>query len=229
MANRSPHFPSDLEFGSFLIYPSPATTDAEKKAKTFILDLKRNAVTRNGSVIQVMVDRLVAAVPGSCLADLLDGTATLVPMPGSAPLLKKAVWCARTVCEELVKAGLGLEVFPCIQRVKPINKSAYCAPHGIARPTPREHYDTMAVDDAKGLITPPDNIVLVDDVITKGSTLAGATARLLDAFPNATIRAFAVSHTERDMKQWVHPCVGKVSAYKDGTGVTRVSPHCLPV
>jgi hypothetical protein len=180
MANPSPHFPSDLDFGSFLIYPSPADTEAEKKAKTFILDLKRNAITRDGSVIHAMVDRLVAAVPGSCLADLLDGTATLVPTPGSAPLLPKAVWCARSVCDEMVKAGLGSQILTCIERIKPIRKSAYCALHGIARPSPRDQYDTMAV---KALIDPPENIVLVDDVITKGATFAGAAARLLEAFP----------------------------------------------
>ena len=225
MANRSPHFPSDLDFGSFLIYPSPAVTEAEKKAKTFILDLKKNAITRGGSVIDAMVERLVAAVPGSCLADLFDGTATLVPVPGSAPLLPKAVWCARSVCDAMVEAGLGNETFPCLERIRPIRKSAYCALHGVARPSPREQYDTMRV---KALVDVPDNIVMVDDVLTRGATFAGAAARLLEVFPNAAIRAFAVAHTERGMKQWMHPCIGRVSSYIDGSDVNRVSPDCTP-
>lgn len=225
MANHSPRFHSDLAFGSFLIYPSPANTEAEKKAKTFILDLKRDAVTKDGSVIQVMVNRLVAAVPGSCLADLLDGTATLVPTPGSGPLLNNAIWCARSICAAMVKAGLGSQVLPCVERVKQIRKSAYCAIHGLARPSPREHYNTMTV---RALVDPPDNIVLVDDVITKGATFAAATARLHEAFPNATIRAFAVAHTEKGMKQFIHPCVGQIASFTDGSGINRVSPSCTP-
>jgi hypothetical protein len=223
MANHSPHFPSDLvEFGSFLIYPSPANTEAEKKAKTFILDLKRNAVTREGSVIQIMVDRLRAAVPGSCLADLLDGTAVLVPTPGSAPLLRNAVWCARSVCEAMVAAGLGSRMLTCVQRVSQIRKSAYCAIHNEPRPTPREHYDTMTV---RTLLDPPENIVLVDDVITRGATFAGAAARLSEAFPHAQIRAFAVAHTERGMERFASPCVGRISSYIDGSGVNRVNAY----
>lgn len=41
----------------------------------------------------------------------------------------------------------------------------------------------------------PDEILLVDDVITRGATLLGAANRLAEAYPKAHIRAFAAMRT----------------------------------
>ena len=71
---------------------------------------------------------------------------------------------------------------------KAIRKSAFCK--AGERPTPREHYDTMKV---KALIDPPEKIIPVDDVITKGPTFAGAAVRLMQAFSDAEVRAFAMA------------------------------------
>jgi phosphoribosylpyrophosphate synthetase len=42
------------------------------------------------------------------------------------------------------------------------------------------------------VLSEPSNILLVDDIITRGATLLGAASRLAEAFPKAEIRAFAV-------------------------------------
>lgn len=216
MASPSPPFPSDLQFGSLLVYPSPATSQPEKNAKAFILALKRDANFAGGSAIKIAVDRLAKIAPDSCLADLLDGTAVLVPTPGSGLPLKNAVWCARTLCDAMVAAGLGDVAATLIERAKPIKKSAYCKPG--ERPTPREHYDSMKV---KALIEAPDKIVLVDDVITKGATFAGAAVRLMEAFPEAEVRAFAMARTQGTMKQIIEPCRGYISCWTDGGAAKR--------
>jgi hypothetical protein len=107
--SHSPHFPSDLEFGTYLVYPSPANTQAEQNAKAFILAVKRDAILKDqGSAIQLAIQRLKRIVPSSPLADLLDGTAVLIPTPGSGLLLKNAVWSARSICQAMVTAGLPL-------------------------------------------------------------------------------------------------------------------------
>lgn len=217
MASPSPHFPSDLQFGSLFVYPSPATTQPEKDAKAFILALKRDAILANGSAIQLAVERLVKEVPQSALAGLLDGSAVLVPTPGSGLPLKNAVWCARSICMAMVDAGLGSQTVTLVERAKAIRKSAFCKPG--ERPTPREHYDTIQV---KSLIDSPERIVLVDDVITKGATLAGAAVRLIEAFPDAEVRAFAMARTESSMTDMVEPRMGIISCWKDGGSVTRV-------
>lgn len=215
--SHSPHFPSEIEFGAFLVYPSPAKTSAENSAKSFLLALKRDAITNDGSVIQLAIDRLKLKASGSCLADLLDGSAILVPTPGSGLPLKNSVWCARTICQRMVAAGLGSKTIECVTRVQPIRKSAFCKPG--ERPTPLEHYKTMAV---KALIDPPQKIILVDDVITKGATFAGAAARLAEAFPKADIRAFAMARTTSNMQSWVDPCLGQIGCSADGSSSSRI-------
>jgi hypothetical protein len=216
--SHSPHFPSDLEFGSYLVYPSPAKTEAEQNPKAFILAVKRDAILKgHGSAIQLAIRRLRQTVGSTPLVDWLDGTAILVPTPASGLLLRNAVWSARSICQAMVAAGLGSKTLTCVQRIKPIRKSAYCEPG--ERPTLREHYDTMIV---KAVTDRPQNIVLVDDVITRGATLGGGAARLMEAFPDARVRAFAIAHTESDMKDWISPCLGRISCWTDGGGVNRV-------
>ncbi len=42
---------------------------------------------------------------------------------------------------------------------------------------------------------PPTEILLVDDIITRGATLLGAANRLAEVFPKARIRAFGAMTT----------------------------------
>lgn len=71
----------------------------------------------------------------------------------------------------------------------------------------------------------PQNIVVVDDVITSGATLFAATQTLADAFPDAAVRAFALIRTLSDEEipetedQCLAPCVGAITLNPDGTTV----------
>ena len=47
---------------------------------------------------------------------------------------------------------------------------------------------------------PPATITLVDDVITRGSTILAMYQRLAEAFPQAEIRCFAVVRTMSDVE-----------------------------
>lgn len=86
----------------------------------------------------------------------------------------------------LVNIGLGEKVSSCLERAKPLRKSHTSS--NANRPKAHEHYETMAVQKE---LSEPDEILLIDDFITRGSTFIGAANRLRDAFPNANIRAFA--------------------------------------
>jgi hypoxanthine phosphoribosyltransferase len=64
------------------------------------------------------------------------------------------------------------------------------------------------------LLSEPSNILLVDDIITRGATLLGAASRLAEAFPKAEIRAFAVMRaisSENEFQQEYCPTVGTIS------------------
>ena len=48
------------------------------------------------------------------------------------------------------------------------------------RPTAEQHYESISV---QGILSEPEEILLVDDVVTRGVTLLGCANRLADAFP----------------------------------------------
>jgi hypothetical protein len=59
----------------------------------------------------------------------------------------------------------------------------------------------------------PAQIILVDDVVTKGRTLLAAALRLREVFPRARIKAFALFRTmgfDAELDQVADPCVGEI-------------------
>jgi len=70
------------------------------------------------------------------------------------------------------------------------------------------------------LLDSPSEIVLVDDVLTKGTTLLAAASVLQKAFPASTIQAFALIRTMGlvpEVDRILSPCVGLISLQPDGT------------
>lgn len=90
---------------------------------------------------------------------------------------------------------------------------------GKTGPKPIEHYNSMAV---KETLDDPKEILLIDDVITRGATLLGAANKLADAFPNAQIHALAFMRTKSDPAEFVRildPCKGKILLREDGSTI----------
>ena len=134
---------------------------------------------------------------------------SLVPMPRSSPLVDGALWPAGLICEALLSRGLAGDVLPCLERVEAVRKSAYA---GRNRPKPAEHYETFRV--APGALPHPERVTIIDDFITKGSTLIAAAARIREAFPGAEVRGFALVRTMGlvpDVSEIIAPCAGTVS------------------
>jgi hypothetical protein len=78
------------------------------------------------------------------------------------------------------------------------------------RPTVQQHFKSFAVLPPA---TTPTEIVLIDDVVTKGRTLVAAAIRLHLAFPNTLIRAFALVRTMGlvpDVDRVFDPCRGEI-------------------
>lgn len=72
----------------------------------------------------------------------------------------------------------------------------------IRKTNSREQFETISV---QGRISepPPNEILLVDDIVTRGATLLGAANRLAEAFPAARIRAFAAMRTISDPSEFI--------------------------
>lgn len=146
----------------------------------------------------------------SIFAGFFNASDVLIPVPGNEPPPAGITPVTERLAAALVREGLGLAAWTGLSRARAVRKSA-TAPHGT-RPTVREHFDTFSVEGAGG-IPGTAQILLVDDVVTKGRTLMAAAARLQEAFPGARIRAFALLRTMGlipSVNRLLDPCVGQI-------------------
>ena len=140
--------------------------------------------------------------------DFFNEGALLVPIPQCLSLTRTSLWVARRVAFTLQEAGLGERVWTGLRRVSSIEKSS--AAWMWQRPTVQQHYRSLTVIPSP---RPPTDIVLIDDVITKGRTLVAAAMRLREAFPSASIRGFALVRTMgfvHDVERLFDPCEGVI-------------------
>jgi adenine/guanine phosphoribosyltransferase-like PRPP-binding protein len=131
---------------------------------------------------------------------------TLVPIPRCIPSAPEC-WPAWQVANALRTLGLAGALWVGLERGQAVRKSA-TSPAG-ARPTARQHFESLVVTRAS--CAPPEKIVLVDDVITKGRTLFAAAARLREFLPRADLRAFALVRSQGFLGHVVRlldPCEG---------------------
>jgi hypothetical protein len=143
-----------------------------------------------------------------CFCDFFNERALLVPVPQYLCSGRASMWVARRLAFTLQEAGLGEEVWTGLRRVSNVDRSAYA--WMWQRPTVQQHYRSLAVIPSP---RHPSSIILVDDVITKGRTLVAAAIRLREAFPTATVRAFALVRTMGlilDVDRLFDPCEGAI-------------------
>ena len=202
-----------LQYGSFLVYAPRPKTEAETKAKKFLLALKGDRLIGTARVraTEYAACRLSEELDAGH-ADQFDSffspDAVLVPVPRSAPSRGDIVWAPHSLANALVDQGLGGTVELLLTRQQPIRKSAGAK----SRPRPQEHYESLEVAHRVS-VAAPSRIILVDDVVTRGSTLLGASWRLREAFPNATVAGFAGVRTmSRGFgDEIVQPVVGTIT------------------
>jgi predicted amidophosphoribosyltransferase len=163
--------------------------------------------------------RLAARLDELQLGRCFSRSALLVPVPSSQVSKPATLWVPLLLARALVAEGLGRAYEPCLRRIETVPKSATSASKD--RPTPQRHYESLA---AGKLLFPPDEILLIDDVVTRGATLLGAASRLAEAFPGARITAFAAMRaiSERDeFKRILDPCIGQIRLREDGSTLRR--------
>lgn len=207
------HSLSEAPFGAFSCYSPSGTSNTSVRSRKICGSIKNGNELVIRSAFRYFDERRAGI---EVLDEFLNGSVTLVPVPRSAPLVEGALWPSNIIADLLHEHGLGGSVLPCIKRIHEVRKSAFQAPGN--RPTVKEHYDSMEVD---GGLFQPAQITLVDDVITKGSTQLACAMRLREAFPEATIRAFAMARTKGfgDIDAIVVPYAGRI--YLDGPRANR--------
>jgi hypothetical protein len=204
---------SKLPFTAFLCYSPRGKGHISAYSKTLTIAIKNNSsipvMGKREFAIPYTVRRLHEERPRyEALTRCFPKNAVAVPMPRSAPLVPNALWPTMLICEEMAKQGVVTGVQPLLKRTAAVLKSA-TAPPG-QRPTPQQHYDSLAVDTT--LIPASSHLVIVDDVITKGSTALAAHARISEAFPFVSTHFFALVRTMRqEIEALKDPVCGSIT------------------
>lgn len=218
--------PSDLEFGAYLIYPTGPRDQLSQRAvyaRNLVLQVKQDRtvpIVENDEIVQANAVELAVTLLSQSrdtvpFADRLSEDAVLVPLPKSAPLKEPtSVWPAHRICEEMIRRGLGGDIAPCLSRRTAVRKSA-TAPLG-ERPTWEEHFESIEYEPTLGLSERP--IVLVDDVVTKGSTMLGCAARLEANALGTNLFGFGIasSRSVTDMPRFGCPVAGTITLGRYG-------------
>lgn len=203
---------SRVPYAALLVYAPKGSTDISRRSRDVC-----DAVKRGDQSVLTLAARRITELEDPWVTEFFGKDAVLVPTPGSAPMKDpKSLWVARDLCVAMLAAGLGREVLPCLERAVAVPKSAFALPRARARAS--RHFDSFVVD--RPLIV-PTRITLVDDVVTRGSTLLAAASKLAEAFPDSEVRAFAVVRTisPGEVSSILSPCAGVLTydANKDST------------
>jgi hypothetical protein len=186
---------SEITFGSFLSYtPHPKTPegiDAQEWMRRLKGDKRIGAAANPTS--DIIAARLHARIHEMPFRDLFVGDVVLVPMPRSGLMKPGTLWVPLRLARAMVKQGLGSSVEEMLVRVSGVPKAATADPKN--RPTIANHYASLRVDPR---LEAPESILIIDDVVTTGSSLLAAANRLRESFPKSTIHGFVAMRTQSD-------------------------------
>ena len=177
--------------------------------------LKDDRVLNSGSLMSEEIAKRISDKLGSYpFYDYFNKDVILVPAPSSTLLRRDSLWVPKRITTALEKHNLGTSK-ALLCRHTPLQRSSTSLAEN--RPKAHQHYDSIGVQK---LLHEPKEIVLVDDVITRGATSLGAVNRLASVFPDAHIRVFAVMRTISNpdhFENTVYPCTGHISLRGENT------------
>ena len=212
---------STLDYASYLSYtPRPHETKTEEVLSKRIMSfIKSDRIVSSGNVnipmSEFIAKNLKEELDSLPFATLFGKDVSLVPVPKSSLMTLGALWVPQRLVNALCKFNLGREL-NCLIRKEAVSPAHLTKPED--RPKPLDHYRT--IDVQKKIGEPPKNILLIDDIITRGATLLGAASRLNEAFPNIPISAFVVMRTISNPDEFEKinsPVVGKISLNPSGS------------
>ncbi len=212
---------SEVEFRSFLAYSPHGSDDAARQSQRWVRNLKSERMlgAPPEATSALIARRVKARMSEAGLLDFLTPNTLLVPAPGSALVRPGGLWIPNLIARALVSQGLGGDSLACLQRISPVRKAATSAPDD--RPSALEHFESMSV---RRLSFPHDDVVVVDDVVTRGATLLAAISRLKETLPGARVRGFAIVRTLTDpaeFTQMFDPCAGRIALRNNGHTTRR--------
>ncbi len=214
----------ELPYGALLSYASHGDSAEIQHSKDIMLRLKYDGFVQSLPSAPILMSQWVAQTiqrnrSTLAFASFFQPNTLLVPTPKSSLMRQGTLWVPHRLATALVDCGLGKKVAQFLKRVRPVRKAAWSTPE--KRPLPQEHYESMEVQKP---LSEPSNILLIDDIITRGATLLGAASRLAEVFPSAHICGFAVMRaitSGGDFEKEYCPILGKIFLRQEGDTLRR--------
>ena len=137
--------------------------DMMARSVEYMVALKNNRVLPNMSC---SLPQEVAVLCGSMpqFVGFFAKSAMLVPVPGHHPAKPGSLWVPKVIADSMKQEGLGCSVVRALGRTEAVPQSSKSAPRD--RPTVNTHRATLRIRDH--IDAEPQDILLVDDVITRG-------------------------------------------------------------
>lgn len=156
-----------IEYGSLLSYSPRGDSREMQRSRQVMTFVKNDSYVDEPRILMSewiarTMEQNKAILP---FGSLFPTNTILVPVPRSSLMQLDSLWVPQRIANALVKKGFGAKVVPCLKRSKVIRKAATSPPE--KRPSVTEHYNTI---EAQGTLSPPDQILLVDDIVTRGAT-----------------------------------------------------------
>jgi hypothetical protein len=210
--------PFELPFGSFLNYSPRGQAETSARSKRIGLVIKVDGLGPQPPepMIEFAVRRLKEELSSSAsgLKELFGADVVAVPVPARRLIPSDGLWVPKRIASALAAQGLVGRVRPILQRTHAIPKSASAAPG--QRPALDIHMESIEATESEGLTR--ERFLLIDDVVTKGTTLFACGLKMQKAFPGSEMAAFALLRTlglVPDIERIIDPCVGRITWDED--------------
>ncbi len=209
---------SSLDYGSFLTYSPRGTGSLADNSRDVRTYLKQDLIISESNIptSEAIVESIKNNLMNLPFKDFFGSHAYLVPVPRSSLTKDGTLWVPKNLVEAFSRQGLG-KPFICIERMEAVEKSSFSAAKD--RPKAIDHFRTIRIKSDLKRIEGVKEIILVDDIVTSGSTLLGAASCISQAFPNAHIRAFAAIRTisnSAEFNKIQDPCIGTIKLLPNG-------------
>lgn len=178
---------SEVTCSTVFAYSPRESSSLAEASRRFCYALKHG----EQRAVDYAAERVKSLVERGRIDEFAEPDTILTPMPGHAPRRGDPLWVGLLLAQALVERQLGREVSKLLIRHTAVRQSR-TAPAG-QRPSHQEHYASMSTSPL--LDREPRRIVVIDDVLTRGSTMMAAVTRLREALPTVDIGAFALVRT----------------------------------